>query len=439
MLKATFFLRSLIPLFVFVVFLASGSFHQLSAAALTYGSGTYTNLCGTGLAATADTCTAGCNTSVGSCYSTNHFVTKFTCSGRVTECRSNEQPFSTSYTLANTACGKTVQIDVFNKNCRANGDWSCNQNSDLKDYIVWYSGDCSTPTPTPTPTPSPSASPSPSPIIVCDPPWANNPNYCQNRCGVTTSCNQTKNCGSCTTPTPTPSPTPSYYSSCDSLKILSGDNSLVPASITFRTTGADNHGAIQNYRYSFGDGTSQTSITQEVTHQYTTSGTFSVRSEIQDSFGNWKSSSNCSNSVIVKPSNIESHKSGCSDLYFTLSNSGRAPSSAQLEVSAYDNKGSIQAYKIELGNGEVKENSSRFFDYTYNTAGTYTVKAFMKDSQGNWKGGSDNCQKSLQVLSTQVMKKQPKTGTPAILSISAIISVLAGVGLQYAKKKLAHK
>ncbi len=44
------------------------------------------------------------------------------------------------------------------------------------------------------------ASPTPSPTIVCDPPWAFTADYCLNRCGATTSCGQTKDCGACPLP-----------------------------------------------------------------------------------------------------------------------------------------------------------------------------------------------------------------------------------------------
>src|SRR5690606_18641922 len=93
------------------------------------------------------TCNAGCNTNTGSCAVSNEGVVKYTCTGNQAECRSNESAFANSQSLAGASCGQTIQIDVFNKKCRdASGNWTCSQ-ADLKDYIVWYSGDCPAPQP----------------------------------------------------------------------------------------------------------------------------------------------------------------------------------------------------------------------------------------------------------------------------------------------------
>ena len=264
------FIRGILSIFVFIVLSLSIS---PKAYALSYGSGVYTNICGTGTAATGNSCNRGCDTGNGSCSSGGQNVVKFTCDGRQTECRSNESTFSTSQSLAGSACGKTVQIDVFNKNCRIGG-WTCSD-SDVQDYMVWYSGDCqSNPTPTPTPTP---AQPTPT--------------------STPTS-----------TPTPTPTPTPTQTSSCDSLVVASGNNNTVPANVTLRARGTDSAGSISRYRFYFGDGRTEESTSAEITHRYESSGSFTARADVLDSRGAWKSSNACETNVSVQSSVMQSHK-----------------------------------------------------------------------------------------------------------------------------------
>jgi len=135
-------------------------------AALTFGSGTYVNLCGSGTAATVYTCNQGCNPATGRCEGNNEGVVKWTCSGRWNQCLEAESEWANSQELGNVSCGRTVQISLFDKKCRmADGTWdtSCQ----LLGYMVWYSGDCGTSggNPTPTaqlnPTNTPRVSPSP--------------------------------------------------------------------------------------------------------------------------------------------------------------------------------------------------------------------------------------------------------------------------------------
>lgn len=123
--------------------------------------GEYTNLNGSGTAATFHI-RNGCDENSGFCF--GNAVYRFQCDGRTTDCRSNES-FSTGQSLGNPGCDKTVQLDVFDHNCRQNGGWDCGI---PQDYMVWYSGACVVPTATPTPTPPvfvPTATPTPTPII----------------------------------------------------------------------------------------------------------------------------------------------------------------------------------------------------------------------------------------------------------------------------------
>src|SRR3989338_5176244 len=115
-----------------------------------FAGGYYTNLCGRGTTAdyiASPPCSTECNPDSGYCANDGSGATvfKYVCNGNLTQCLSGEQQsYGTSVNSPDPGKGKTVQVDVFNKDCRAGGGWSCS-NSDLKTYMVWYSGDATTP------------------------------------------------------------------------------------------------------------------------------------------------------------------------------------------------------------------------------------------------------------------------------------------------------
>jgi hypothetical protein len=108
----------------------------------------FTNACGRGVgfSGQGSTCNAGCSGT--NCSGT--WVVRFSCNGNVTECGGGgAAPFAEASggSMGVTGrCGTTDQIDVFSKNCRASGGWNCG-GGDLKDYIVYYNGDCAPVTP----------------------------------------------------------------------------------------------------------------------------------------------------------------------------------------------------------------------------------------------------------------------------------------------------
>jgi hypothetical protein len=357
-------------------------FPSSAQAALTYNNGTYTNVCGSGLAADSHACNGSCNPANGSCSAFGNTVVKFTCDGRQTECKNNETMFSNYQSIGAVSCGKTVGIAVYNKNCRADGGWSCGE-GDMKDYIVWYSGDCGT--------------------------------------------NQT--------PTNTNSVS---ESKCESLQVIGGQDGRVPAKVTLRARGSDPRGSIQRYKYYFGDGQQMESDQLEVSHDYLVSGNFVARVDVRDSQGNWRSSSSCETTVRVSGVALESHKSDCSDVHITANNGGRAPSTVTFDISGYDNKGNIQAYKMDFGNGVIKESNGRTFEQLYQNSGTYTVKAYVKDSEGSWVGGTESCSRTLTLSSQTAMTTQPKTGTPMFLPILGLVTGAAGLSLQLMKRRIVR-
>lgn len=143
-------------LFFFTVFI----FPLTTWAGLSFGNGYYTNLCGSGTAASFYNCSGLCIPSTGSCrsdFDSNNnprswWVFKFICNGNGSECGGGgltpfrEEKYGAGVGAINIAsgvfCGQTSQVDVFSKDCRpGSGGWVCNS-SDLKGYMVWYSGDC---------------------------------------------------------------------------------------------------------------------------------------------------------------------------------------------------------------------------------------------------------------------------------------------------------
>jgi hypothetical protein len=230
---------------------------------------------------------------------------------------------------------------------------------------------------------------------------------------------------------------PAITSSCDDLTVVSGYNAQVPAKVTLRARASDDLGNIQRYKFYFGDGTTQETDKPEIEHTYESSGSFIARADAKDSKGNWRTSSRCETTVRVKASQVESHRAGCSDLYITSKNGVEAPATIGFRVTGYDNKGNLQQYKLDFGNGVNKESNGETFEQHYDKAGTYTVKAYVKDSQGNWRGGEGNCKRNV-YISTKPLTSQPKTGTPTLVTAVSLASGAVGAGLYLAQRKLRN-
>lgn len=146
--------------FIGAILISLSLFVSPVLANLSFGNGFYTNLNGSGTSATLHTGN-NCDPSSGSC--SGNTVYRFQCDGSTTDCRLNESGPSSSQSFGNPGCGKTVQLDVFDHNCRANGGWDC---AVPQDYMVWYSGDCAAPTAVPTQTPRPTIVPTVIPTSI---------------------------------------------------------------------------------------------------------------------------------------------------------------------------------------------------------------------------------------------------------------------------------
>jgi hypothetical protein len=206
--------------------------------------------------------------------------------------------------------------------------------------------------------------------------------------------------------------------------VASGNNANVPAKVVLRARGSDNKGGIQQYRFYFGDGNRTETGDNEITHTYDSSGSYLARVDIKDSQGNWKSNSMCETTVHVTSSPVESHRSGCSDLFIVSGQSQQPPAKVNFQLTGYDNKGGIQRYQLDFGNGITKDSDGRTFEQIYDKAGTYTVIGSIKDSEGNWQK-SDSCKTTLYV-NTAPITKQPSTGTPTLWSVIGMMSGSSG-------------
>lgn len=181
------------------LFLVAGAvFPHQARAALSFGGGVYTNLCGTGTQATAYRCTADCNPETGTCTAENEGAVRYVCLGNWNQCLENESGWGNGVSLGNPGCGNTVQLSVYDKKCRKeDGSWdfSCK----LLGYMVWYSGACRTGV-TPLPTvsvavskfssPTPSLALSPKPTLISSQPQSK----CDSLCQINSDCSQGLTC-----------------------------------------------------------------------------------------------------------------------------------------------------------------------------------------------------------------------------------------------------
>lgn len=188
-------------------------------AVLNFGNGYYTKLCGDSVKPGGDingvdnnhACQFKCDLGGGACRGDS--VYRFECDGKQTNCTENGSGPSGFQSLDRPdICGKTVQVDVFRRNCLA--DNSCNflpsydPNADLQDFMVWYSGDCTVPTEVPTQTPTP--------LPIVTPTATSIPTATPTPVVIIVTATPTK------TPTPTRTPTPTFTPTPTPLRLITG-------------------------------------------------------------------------------------------------------------------------------------------------------------------------------------------------------------------------
>ena len=121
--------------------LVSGVVPRSVLAGLKYGTGYYSNLCGTGTAATAYTCNNGCSPATGTCTTTGDGAVRYVCQGNWNQCLENEIGWVNGVSVGDPGCDNTVQLSIYDHKCRRDdGTWDVP--CQLLGYMVWYSGDC---------------------------------------------------------------------------------------------------------------------------------------------------------------------------------------------------------------------------------------------------------------------------------------------------------
>jgi PKD repeat protein len=135
-------------------------------------------------------------------------------------------------------------------------------------------------------------------------------------------------------------------------------------------------GRVRRFSWNFGDGTSQTTSTNTVSHLYRSAGTFTVLLEIRDDQGNV---SNCQATVTVG--------STAPTCNFTVSpTSGSIGDSILFDgSSSADSDGDIVDFTWNFGDGSasVSTGTDPIISHSYTLAGTFTVTLNVTDDQGN--------------------------------------------------------
>lgn len=191
-------------LLTLILVVGAGIWPEVSVAAIKYGSGYYTNLCGSGTQATAYTCDNRCSPTTGTCSATNDGAVRYVCRGNWNQCLENESGWTNGISLGDPGCDYTTQLSVYDHKCR-NSDGSWDSTCRLLGYMVWYSGDCrpgvagyttgvpQSPTPTPTRAPtSKFSSPTPSvkvtPTVMVSPTLSKTQPICNKTCTLNSDC-----------------------------------------------------------------------------------------------------------------------------------------------------------------------------------------------------------------------------------------------------------
>jgi gliding motility-associated-like protein len=145
-----------------------------------------------------------------------------------------------------------------------------------------------------------------------------------------------------------------------------------PFPIHFNTTNINPLNLV-SYYWDFGDGVNQTTNSPNTTHNYTTSGTYTVMLVTTDING-------CSDTVL-KVNHIridgpmanfsENNTAGCAGLTTTFN-----------DLSTNDGINNIISWQWDFGDGTVQTFPGPPFQHTYNIPGTYSVKLKITDAAG---------------------------------------------------------
>jgi plastocyanin len=216
---------------------------------------------------------------------------------------------------------------------------------------------------------------------------------------------------------------------CVLLRITEGDGALAPQKVGLETVVRDEK-AVKGYKYHFGDG-EIVEGGKTIAHEYKTGGTYSAYVEVKDAKGKWQTSGTCAQTVTLKQPPLVSNQVACGEVVITAGNETVAPAQVTLRVNGTGDLNKVTMYKVDFGQGTVKESSERTFSMTYSTPGTYEIKGYVRDNLGLMYGGTEACVKTIKVLAAQPLTVQPDTGVPT--------SVWVGIGILVAAALLLRK
>lgn len=212
---------------------------------------------------------------------------------------------------------------------------------------------------------------------------------------------------------------------CEDLRVTGGNNRFVPATVSFAARASE---PVPFYTFSFGDGEQTVSASPQTSHVYTISGTYTARVDVNNS--------SCRVIFSLLSSPLESQKSGCANVFIEGGNNFPAGTDVKFFVTGYENKSGIKSYKIDFGNGTIKQQDTGNFHLTYPAPGTYTVKGYITDSKNAENGGDGSCQVPLYITG-QPLQTQPATGTPTWVTA---VGLAAGIWLFLAlRKQFSHR
>ncbi|MUV90305.1 PKD domain-containing protein [Halapricum sp. CBA1109] len=136
---------------------------------------------------------------------------------------------------------------------------------------------------------------------------------------------------------------------------------------TFDASNSTDDGAIANYTWAFGDGTTAETADPTVEHTYDTSDTYDVTLTVTDSFG---ATDDTTRTVDNNDPPTARFGRNCSGLECTF-DAGNAT-----------DDGSITAYEWAFGDGETAVTADPVIDHTYDSGGTYDVTLTVTDGAG---------------------------------------------------------
>ncbi len=153
---------------------------------------------------------------------------------------------------------------------------------------------------------------------------------------------------------------------------VNGTNSL---NVSFTCSANDPDGSIVEYRWSYGDGDTETSTSAERAHYYAEPGVFNATCQVVDNNGATAASS---------PVVIAVNASPAIDSLTANPSSGIAPLNVSFTCAAHDpdESGSIASYIWNFGNGQTQTTSTGSVQHAYGSPGEYSASCIAVDNMG---------------------------------------------------------